>query len=135
MLQLFRRQPALAPIAPHPQFNISSYRPVEFLKKTIEKIIKFVRDVIFPALTTIALSWINPSISATSILIGICFPDEVQNIIDRIKLVVSHNKGTTLFLGGLYYFLALPVFLVSCSMLWGAHVGSSAYRNARDAQP
>lgn len=104
----------------------------------IDKIKNFVYQIIFgyvgPAIATVFCYWINPTPFMACLFIGMNWSAEIQNTVNKIKLVWKHLAWQAILIGGMSYFLALPVFLVTCSSICGAYIGSYLYKEALEKE-
>lgn len=79
---------------------------------------------VFKIAAAAALYWLNPTLFAASLFVGIIFDKHVDKAITKVKNVWKDNFLITGAITGFAAVLSLPVTLAAGSVLMGAHAGS-----------
>lgn len=79
---------------------------------------------VFKIAAAAALYWLNPTLFAASLFVGIIFDKHVEEAITKVTHVWTDNFLITGAITGLASVLSLPVTLAAGSVLMGAYAGS-----------
>lgn len=87
---------------------------------------------IFKVSLGVFLFAINPTLFAVGTICGVIWDRKVQEVVEKIKLIVKKLPWQALALIGLAAFFALPVVIGAGSLLGGAYLGSNMSVWAQD---
>ena len=98
---------------------------------TILQRIAKVASIVFKAIISFFLYWINPSLFSLGFILGIVADDQCKKGIEKIHNVWKSQPWSVCILGVAACILSLPVTLGTSSCLWGAYLGSTISRQAQ----
>jgi hypothetical protein len=73
--------------------------------------------------TALFLYYINPPLFALGFLIGVIFPEKMEETVAKIQRIWNKQPLPMMLILGFGAILSLPVFLASSSMIVGGYVG------------